>query len=165
MMLRSECDQQMLCPNYEYYTQKALEKAYTQPKHIIVVMLHTRTWKQTQTPSFILTIAYSMTVIPLIATWNIIHSYNQTSSIRCTKSQNLMFLVSSCSCLCPNHWSQVLSWEWRCSWSSATGNAPTTSEWSTILLPTKVQLILEIRWVNQHDGWWCLFDTTASPIP
>ena len=30
-----------------------------------------------------------------------------------------MFLVSSCSCLCPIHWSQVLSWEWRCSWSSA----------------------------------------------
>ena len=26
---------------------------------------------------------------------------------------------TSCSCLCPIHWSQVLSWEWRCSWSSA----------------------------------------------
>ena len=24
-----------------------------------------------------------------------------------------------CSCLCPIHWSQALSWEWRCSWSSA----------------------------------------------
>ena len=30
-----------------------------------------------------------------------------------------MFFVPSCSCLCPIHWSQVLSWEWRCSWSSA----------------------------------------------
>ena len=30
-----------------------------------------------------------------------------------------MFLVSPCSCLCPIHWSQVSSWEWRCSWSSA----------------------------------------------
>ena len=30
-----------------------------------------------------------------------------------------MILISSCSCLCPNHWSQVLSREWRCSWSSA----------------------------------------------
>ena len=30
-----------------------------------------------------------------------------------------MFLVSSCSCLLPTQWSQVLSWEWRCSWSSA----------------------------------------------
>ena len=30
-----------------------------------------------------------------------------------------MFLVSSCSCLCPIQWGQVLSREWRCSWSSA----------------------------------------------
>ena len=30
-----------------------------------------------------------------------------------------MFLVSSCSCLRSIHWCQVLSWEWRCSWSSA----------------------------------------------
>ena len=30
-----------------------------------------------------------------------------------------MFLVSSCSCLCPVYWSHVSSWEWRCSWSSA----------------------------------------------
>ena len=29
-----------------------------------------------------------------------------------------MFLVL-CSCLCPIHWSQVLSREWKCSWSSA----------------------------------------------
>ena len=30
-----------------------------------------------------------------------------------------MFLVSSCSCLCPIQWNQVLSRDWRCSWSSA----------------------------------------------
>ena len=30
-----------------------------------------------------------------------------------------MFLVSSRSCLRSIHWTQVLSWEWRCSWSSA----------------------------------------------
>ena len=29
-----------------------------------------------------------------------------------------MHLVPSCSCLYPIRWSQVLSWEWRCSWSS-----------------------------------------------
>ena len=47
-------------------------------------------------------------------------AYHQISSIRLTKSQNLkVFLVSSCSCLCPIHWSQVLRREWRCSWSSA----------------------------------------------
>ena len=33
--------------------------------------------------------------------------------------QTHMILVSPCSCLCPIHWSQVLSREWRCSWSSA----------------------------------------------
>ena len=30
-----------------------------------------------------------------------------------------MFLVSSRNCLRSIHWSQVLSWEWICSWSSA----------------------------------------------
>ena len=30
-----------------------------------------------------------------------------------------MSLVLTCSCLCPIHWSQVFSGEWRCSWSSA----------------------------------------------
>ena len=30
-----------------------------------------------------------------------------------------MFLISSCSCLCAIYSSQVLSREWRCSWSSA----------------------------------------------
>ena len=30
-----------------------------------------------------------------------------------------MLLVSSCSCLYPIRWSQVLSREWRCNWSSA----------------------------------------------
>ena len=58
--------------------------------------------------------------------------------------QTEMFLVSSCSCICPIHWRMVFSWEWRWSWSSASGDAPTTSEWSTILLPTKMWLILEV---------------------
>ena len=30
-----------------------------------------------------------------------------------------MILVSSCICLCPIYWSQVLSRGWRCSWSGA----------------------------------------------
>ena len=30
-----------------------------------------------------------------------------------------MFLVSACSCLCAIYWSQVLSGEWKCIWSSA----------------------------------------------
>ena len=49
----------------------------------------------------------------------IIYMYRNISYIRRNKSQTQMFLVSSCSCLCPIQWSQVLSREWRCSWSSA----------------------------------------------
>ena len=30
-----------------------------------------------------------------------------------------MIVVSSCSCLCPSHWSHMLNREWRCSWSRA----------------------------------------------
>ena len=33
--------------------------------------------------------------------------------------KNQMFLVLFCNCLCAVYWSQVLSSEWRCSWSSA----------------------------------------------
>ena len=51
-----------------------------------------------------------------------------------------MFLVSSSSCLCPTHWSQVLSREWS--------SAPTTYERSTVLLPTKSYLILEVWWYS-----------------
>ena len=45
-----------------------------------------------------------------------------------------MFLISSCNYPCRIHWSQVLSWEWRCSWSSADRR-------STISLPIKVRPI------------------------
>ena len=58
-----------------------------------------------------------------------------------------MFLVSSCSCVCPIHWSQVLNRGWRCSWSSADGRCPNyTSEWSTILLSIYMLLILNVWW-------------------
>ena len=33
------------------------------------------------------------------------NTYREISNIRSTKSNNLMFLVSSCNCLCPIHWS------------------------------------------------------------
>ena len=56
-----------------------------------------------------------------------------------------MFLVSTCSCICPSYWCQVLSGEWRCSWSSAdTGAAPIKSEWSTNLLPVKVSYVRDL---------------------
>ena len=53
-------------------------------------------------------------------------SFNEDMPINRIKKDDLcftvceyMFLISSCSCLCPIQWSQVLSQEWRCSWSSA----------------------------------------------
>ena len=45
--------------------------------------------------------------------------YRQSSNISRIKFQNLNFHISSCGCLCPILWSQVLSWTWSCSWSSA----------------------------------------------
>ena len=48
------------------------------------------------------------------------HAYHQTSNIRCTESLNwnVSHLILQFSCLCPIHWSQVWSREWRCNWSS-----------------------------------------------
>ena len=47
-----------------------------------------------------------------------------------------MFLTSSCSYLCPIQWSQVLRMR-DVGGPAPTGDAPTTSQWSTILLPNK----------------------------
>ena len=59
--------------------------------------------------------------------------------------QNLyMFLVLSCSCLCPIHSSQVLIKNEDVVGAAPTGDAPATSEWSTISSPTEVPLILEV---------------------
>ena len=55
-----------------------------------------------------------------------------------------MFLVSSCNGLCSIHWSQVLVENEDVVGAAPTGDAPTTSELSTILLPTNVRLILEV---------------------
>ena len=45
--------------------------------------------------------------------------------------------------------------------AAPTGHAPTTSEWSTISLPTKVQLILEI-WQYHHFDWIFVTGCTES---
>ena len=69
----------------------------------------------------------------------------QTCNTRRTKAQNINFLFSSYSRLFAQ------SIEARCKVENEdvvevapTGDAPTTSEWSTILLPTKVRLLLEV---------------------
>ena len=53
-----------------------------------------------------------------------------------------LFLISSCSCLCAIYWSHVLSWEWRCIWSSADRRCSNYIWVINILLPTKAQFIL-----------------------
>ena len=53
-----------------------------------------------------------------------------------------MFLISSCSFLCPIHWNKPCV-------KSAIGAARTTPEWSTILLPTNVPLV-SVRCFNSH---------------
>ena len=49
----------------------------------------------------------------------ILFMYHQTSSTSCMKSPNWNISRLFCICLCPISWSQMLSQEWRCSWSSA----------------------------------------------
>ena len=44
--------------------------------------------------------------------------YHKTSNISAPNPKTYMFLISSCSCLCPIQLSKVLSQEWRCNWSS-----------------------------------------------
>ena len=76
-----------------------------------------------------------------------------------------MFLILSCSCLCPIHWSQLLSWEWRCSWSSADRRCSNYIWVSTILLPTKVRLILEVlryQWYIHKIAVWLFTDMRNS---
>ena len=71
------------------------------------------------------------------------YTYCQTFSIRGTKAQHFECFSSRLA--------SAQSIEARC-WdenedvvgAAPTGDAPTTSEWSTILLPTKVLIILEV---------------------
>ena len=48
-----------------------------------------------------------------------VSDHHKISNISRTKSRTLPILVSACSCLSTLYWSQALSGEWRCSWSSA----------------------------------------------
>ena len=68
-----------------------------------------------------------------------------------------MILVSSCSCLCPTHSSQMLSREWRRTWSSADRRC-SKYIW-VILFSTKVRLILKTWRYFTFEGictWFAL---------
>ena len=83
--------------------------------------------------------------------------YHQTSNISHTKSPNLnvsprfaVVFAQSTEGRCQVKNEDVVG-------TALTGNAPNTSEWSTNLLFTKAQLILEFLWslVNSlHKGQW-----------
>ena len=72
-------------------------------------------------------------------------TYRQVSNIRHTKSQHLKrfsdylapVFAESLEARCQVENEDVVG-------AAPTGDAPTTSEWSTISLPTKVRLVLEI---------------------
>ena len=99
------------------------------------------------TPAVINLVAITGTSYPtLLLSWSRCISiwkfgiYFQVSNTRCTKS---------CSCLCAIYWNLVI--EGWCQMkhedvvgAAPIGDAPTTSDWSTILLPTKGRLILVI---------------------
>ena len=65
-----------------------------------------------------------------------------------------MFLVSSCSCLCPIHWSHVLSWEWRCSWSSADRRCSNYSKYIACYGATYIRDFTVVSWHWSGTGSW-----------
>ena len=82
------------------------------------------------------------------------NKYHKTSNISCTQSQNFnishFFLQLSAQSIAARCWVEnedVVG-------AAPTGIAPTTYEWSTIGLPVKVQLILEV----------CQYTGTVYPI-
>ena len=71
--------------------------------------------------------------------------YRQTNDIRHTKSQNLNVSHLVLQLSLPNPWKPGVKSDNKDVIEAApTGDASTTSEWSTILLPTKVWHILEV---------------------
>ena len=78
--------------------------------------------------------------------------YRKTSSISRTKSQclNGSCILAQLSSLIPLKPGVKLRISEDVVGAAPTGDAPTTSELSTILLPTKVRLILEVLWYFQE---------------
>ena len=92
-------------------------------------------------------------------------SYHQISSIIHTKSKNLnvSHFVQQLSLLNPLRPGVKSLKKEDVVRAVETGNAPTTSEWSTSLLPTKVHLILEVwqYYLNQRPIY-CFHGSSTS---
>ena len=71
---------------------------------------------------------------------------HQIGKLKCCSSRRAVVFAQSNEARCWVENEDVVG-------AALTGDAPTTSEWSTILLPIKVRLILET--------WWYLWHTPA----
>ena len=70
------------------------------------------------------------------------YKVHQISKFKCFSSRFAIVFVQSIEARCDVENEDVVG-------AAPTGDAPTTSEWSTIVLPTKVRLILEVwRYIN-----------------
>ena len=70
-----------------------------------------------------------------------------------------MILVSSCGCLRPIHWSQVLSREWRCSWSSSDRRCSNYNLVINLMLLLILEvwryvLVTELDFLRRNDAIW-----------
>ena len=73
-----------------------------------------------------------------------------------------MFLVSSCSCLCPIHWSQVLSREWTCSWSSTDNCIWVIKNFIASYSAPYIRGLMVVPWQLMH---WLLMSKYCQIIP
>ena len=71
-----------------------------------------------------------------------------------------MSLVSACSCLCEIYWSQVLSWEWRCSWSSVDRRCSATSDqqFNCLLKWSYIRELTVLFGSHFRFGWAVILD-------
>ena len=72
---------------------------------------------------------------------------HQFEKHRFSSSRNAVVFVQYIEVMCQVENEDVVG-------ATPTGDAPTTSEWSTILLPTEVRLELEVWWYIQINSLW-----------
>ena len=83
-----------------------------------------------------------------------------------------MFLVSSCSCLCPIQRSQVSSREWRCSWSSADRRCSNyiwvidnfIAYWGATYIRELTVVFMRNHQPIRHCWWFCKICSKSSDI-
>ena len=89
-----------------------------------------------------------LVTVYLLTIQRMVSMYHQLSMTRRTKTKSYIFLVLFCSCLCPIDWRQVLSREWRCSWSSAWGLRKWVHYWKVTFLNAFCLNYIFLSWVK-----------------